>query len=113
MRALRAIPILLETHHGVGEHRGHGLVVRRSARVEESIFFDQLERIALPVLAIGLDHVDVREQQQGLEACVAARQHRDEVAVLRAIGRHDDVQLLVGITRGAQARLHRVRGIGA
>jgi hypothetical protein len=84
-----------------------------AARIEKAIFLDELERIALPVGAIGLDDVDVRQQQQRFEFRVAAGQHRDEVAILRTIGRGDEVQLLVRISGCTQARFHRIRGVCA
>ena len=94
MARFGSIAFLLEADHRVREHRGHGLVVGRAARVEEAVFFDELERIALPVGAIGFDHVDVREQQQRASSFASLPGSTAiEIAVLRPVGRHDDVQL--------------------
>ena len=46
------VTLLLQPDHQVEEHRGHRLVVGGAAAVEEAVFLDQLERIALPVLAL-------------------------------------------------------------
>jgi len=60
------------TDQAVGEDRRHRFVVARPTRVEPAFFLDQLERIALPILALGFHDVDMREQQNGLGQRVAA-----------------------------------------
>ena len=109
------VALLLVADHGVGEDRGHGLVVAGAARVEIAALLGELEGIAHPVLALGLDHVDVGEQQDGLQRRVGAREDGDEVAVLRAVGLgvHEDLEVALGIAGGEQARLHQLGRLGA
>ena len=59
----------------------------RAAPVEIAVLLDQLERIDRPVLALRLDDVEMREQQDRL-ARAAAAQARDEIALARR-GRED------------------------
>ena len=63
-----------------------------AAGVEVAVLLDEGERVALPVLALGLDHVDVGQQQHRLGLRVLARQHRDQAALLGLVGRDEDVR---------------------
>jgi hypothetical protein len=93
-----------------------------AARVEGAVLLDQRERIAGPVLALRLDHVDVSQQQNGLEFGVPPRIEGHQAAFLRMIGRREQVQVGVGESGRLQARRHtlcsesaaavRQRGIG-
>nr|GEU28537.1 conserved hypothetical protein [Tanacetum cinerariifolium] len=89
---------LLVADHVGHERRCHGLVVRGAARIKHAVFFHQLERIAHPVLAVGLHHVHVGQQQQRSAAAVAL-QARHQVALGGRAGRHDDLH--VGIAKAA------------
>ena len=77
------IAFLLQPDHQVEEHGRHRLVVGRAAPVEIAVLLDQRERIALPVLALGVDHIDVREQQHALLRGAVRTDARDDVAVVR------------------------------
>ena len=55
------LPVADQVGH---EGRGHGLVVGGAPAVEVAVLLEQLEGIDGPVLAVGLDDVEVREQQQ-------------------------------------------------
>ncbi len=99
-------------HHEIDPDRGHGFVVRRAAAVEEAVFFHQGERIALPILAARVHHIDVSEQ----EHCALARgsaQGGDQIAVVRAAFGHDHAHVALGIAGGAQVRGHGFGGARA
>ena len=73
-------PLLLVANQ-VGDERGrHKFVVACPAAIEVAIAFQQLERLDRPVLAFGLDHVEMREQQNR-SARAGPPQPRDEVAL--------------------------------
>ena len=72
------------------EDRRHRLVVDRAAAAEIAVDLLQLERIEIPVLALGLDHVDMGDQQERL-ARAGAAQPRDQVALARPRRHHLDV----------------------
>src|SRR2546430_10642869 len=64
---------LLDVFDKVGdEDRHHRLVVDGAAAAEEALHFLPLERVAIPVLALGLDHVEVAEQEDRLHHSGAA-----------------------------------------
>src|SRR3546814_13436476 len=73
--ATRYIALAAIAHQVVGEHRRHRLVIADTARIEPAVFLHQGERIALPVGAFGFHHIDMRQQQQRLEAGIAAAPH--------------------------------------
>ena len=81
-RALGLESFLLETDQAVRPDRGLRLVIRRAARVEKTVLFDQRERIARPVGPVCLDHVDMREQQDRLRLFGGAGIDRDQAAFL-------------------------------
>ena len=113
--AIQAHILLLQLNHDGDQCRRHCLVVGRAARVKVTVFLDQLEGIALPFFAFGVDGVDVGEQQQRFLRARAA-QTRNEVAFFRPARRHDDLK--VGGRKAARAqmrchRLGRTRGIAA
>jgi len=91
----------------VGEHRGHGLVVARAARIEPAVLLDELEGIALPILAFRFHHIDVREQQNRLEPPISAVQNGDQRAVVRTIRRRKDVHVGCRDSRSGESRAHR------
>ena len=74
---------LLQANQVGDELRRHRLVVARAAAVEEAVLLEERERIERPVLALGLDDVEMREQQQRLAARAGAARARDQVALLR------------------------------
>ena len=97
--------LALQTHHEVEEYGGHRLVVGCAAAIEEAVFLDQLERIALPVGALRIHHVDVREQQHAFLLRAGRADARDDVAVVRfAFGNHD-LQVVGRESRCLQPRL--------
>src|SRR5690606_10577815 len=79
--AQRLVALRAVAQQSIDENGGHRLVVHGAAAIEVAVFFDERERIAVPVLAIGFHDVEVREEQQGLERWLAAAQHRHEVAL--------------------------------
>ena len=109
--AIRHVAFLLVADQVGHEDRGHGLVVHRAARVEVAVFLDQLEGIALPVLALRLDHVEVGQQEQRLLRA-AALEPRHQVALLRRAGRDDDPHVGLGEAAGPEPGRHRARGRG-
>ena len=92
-RAQRAVFLRAVANQRVDPDGRLGLVVDAAARVEVAVLLDQLERIAGPVLALGLDHVDVREQQDRLELRIATGIDGDQAALLGMIRRGEELQL--------------------
>jgi hypothetical protein len=82
----RLVAFLLEADQSVGPGRRHHLVVGDAAGVVVAVLLDQLERVALPVVALGLHHVDVRQQQHRLERGGCTGIHRHDPALLRMLG---------------------------
>ena len=111
--AKRPVFFLFVANQGVHPNRGLGLVVDDAAGVEGAVLFDQLERIAGPVLALGLDHVDMREQQYRLELGIPAGILGDQAALLGMIGRRKRMQIGVGESGRFQAGGHALRGQSA
>ena len=62
--------------------RRHRLVVDDATAAELAVGFLQLERVETPVLALGLDHVDMRHQEDRLAGAGAA-QARDKISLAR------------------------------
>ena len=104
-RAARAEILRAQTDHQINEHRRHGFIVGAAAAVEETVFLDQRERIALPVGAVRVDHIDMRQQQQRAPAR-SSTQHRHQIAVVGAAIGRDHAQIVLTITRSAQSRRH-------
>src|SRR5450755_1420681 len=50
----------------IDPNRGLGLHVARAAAIEVAVLLDQCERIARPILPLGLNHIDMREHQTAL-----------------------------------------------
>ena len=96
---------LLQTQHEIEKYGGHRLVVGRAAAIKVAAFFDQLERIALPVGAFRIHDVDVCEQQHAFLLCARRANARDDIAVVRfAFGNHD-LQVVGRESRCPQPRL--------
>ena len=97
--------LLFQTQHEIEKHGGHRLVVGGAAAIEEAVFLDELERIALPIGALRIHDVDVREQQHAFLLCAGRADARDDVAVVRfAFGNHD-LHVVGRESRGLQPRL--------
>ena len=88
-----------------------GLIVDGAARMEVAVFLDERERIARPVFALGLDHVQVRKQDQRAFSA-RALQARYEIALLRSAGRHEQLHVSVGEAGGFQVDRHLLRRQG-
>ena len=105
-RTRRHVVLGAQAHEEVRPDRGLGFVVERAACVEVAVLLDQRERIARPVLALGFDHVDVREQQDRLAVHVTTWVRRDEHAVFRVRGVGQEMQVALGKPRRFEARRH-------
>ena len=92
--------------------RRHCLVVGRAAGVEDAVLLDQLEGVARPVRRLRLDDVEVGEEEDRLRPRVAARQDRDEAALLRMLGDGEAVEVGRRIARRRQPRRHPARRRG-
>jgi hypothetical protein len=67
----------------VGHERGgHELVVAGATAVEVAVLLEQLERVDRPIRGLGLDDVEVRQQQDRL-AYAGAAQASNEIALAR------------------------------
>src|SRR5947209_190560 len=111
--AVWAEALLLVAYEVGDEDRGHRLVVNRAAPVEVAVALRELERIEVgrPVLPLRLDHVEVRQQEDGPTRARAA-QPRDDVAFARVAGMDEHLHVLGGEARRAQTRRHLLRGLG-
>ena len=69
------IAFALESQQGGDPDGRLRLVVRRAAAVEVAVLFEKYERVDRPILAPGLDHVDVGQQQDRLARARAAIAH--------------------------------------
>ncbi len=106
---LGAVAFLPVANEVCDEHRDHRLVVSRATRVEVAVFFDELERVAFPIPALRLHHVEVSEQHDGFfraRAPVAG----DEIALLRPARWHDDLHVLRRQPACFQSGSHRLGG---
>src|SRR3954465_6541584 len=103
--ALRRVAFLLEADHRVHEDRRHGLVVRRTARVKVAALFDEREGIAAPVLPLGFDHVEMRQQHHGLQTRIRPWQQRDQVPIPWLIERRDEIEIVFRVTGLHEMRL--------
>jgi hypothetical protein len=112
-RPARPEALLLETDQGVGPNGGLGLVVRRPPGEEIAVLLHQGEGITGPVLALGLHHVDMGQQQHGLGLRVAARIDRHQAALLGMLGDRERVQVVLGYSRDPQPGRHFGRRQGA
>ena len=71
----------------------------RPAAVVETILFDELVRIGVPVLAPRLDHIEMSDDEHGLTLAGAVQAHHE---ILRAIRRAQNVNVALrktGITK--------------
>jgi hypothetical protein len=109
-RAPRLIVLCLIANQRVDPDGSLGLVIHRAARVERTIFLDQFEWVAGPVLALRFHDVNMRKQQNGLQVRFAARENGDKSAFLRVIGRGEDMQVALGKARSLEARSHALGG---
>ena len=98
-----------EPRHGVDPDRGHRLVIKGATGPEIAIFLDQGKRIAGPVGALGLDHVDMRKQQDRFLRVRCAGQHRNQPAIARVFGGGVIGDLIVGKAGRLQPRAHALR----
>ena len=80
----------------IDENSGHGLVVHGASCIKIAVFLNQRKRVAFPVLAPGLHHVDMSEQENRVAVCCGTAKACDQVALLRPIRRHDDMDVLFG-----------------
>ena len=100
-------------HRAEGGHqRGRAaLHVERAAAVEPAVALGEDERIHRPVLAAGLDDVEVREEQHRPAAAGAAPQPRHQVPAMVGSADHDDVGAREA--GGDQARRHPLRRLAS
>ncbi len=111
---LGLIALLLETDHRIGPDRRLRLVVRGAAAIEIAAFLDQGEGIAAPILALGLDHVEMGQQQNRLGLGVGTLQLDDDAAGLGLLGRrHEEVDVGILVAAGLETRLELMGGLGA
>ena len=85
---------------GLGLHIGH------ATGVEVAVFFDELERVPRPVLAFGLDHVDMSEHQDRACLRVGAAQDREQAAFPGVTIRSEYAQVRFRIAGRAQSGRH-------
>ena len=83
----------------------HRLIVRGTAATEKPIDLLQYKRIKRPVLALGFNHVDMRDQQDRF-LCAGAAQAHDHVALARTGRKNLDV--FIRKATGLQPRRHRL-----
>src|SRR5882724_9625180 len=79
---------------------GLGFVVAGAAAVEVAVFLDELERVHIPVFALGLDDVGVGEEQDGFVGAGAVIAD-DQVALLGNCAAYENVG--VGETCGFES----------
>ena len=96
---------LLQPNHVGDELRRHRLVVARAAAIEPAVLLEKGERIERPVLALRLDDVEVREEQQRPPRAGAVI--ADDEVVLARIGA-EEVDVGVRKSRRPQPRGHRL-----
>ena len=91
--------LFLQPHHGVHPGSSLGFHVGGAAAIEIAAFLDELERIAGPVGALGLHHVNMAQKQDRLQVRIGARQHRHDAALLGMIRRAEQVNIVRRIAR--------------
>src|SRR5262249_6395123 len=101
--------LLFEADQIGDEDRGHRLVVGGSPSVVITILFEELEWIERPVVALRLDNVYVREQQDWL-ARAGPAQTRDQIALARV--RSQNFYVFFWKARRFQPLGHRFGGGG-
>ena len=94
----------------VDPYGGFGLVVDAATRIKVAVLLDQLERIARPVLALRLDDIDMREQQNRLELRIATGVEGDQPAFLRMIRRREHLNFCICEAGRFEVRGHAFRG---
>ncbi len=93
-----------------GEHQGVvALHVLGSAGVVVAVLLDELEGIGGPVAGVGLDHVQVADEQQRLAQALAVQADND-VALGGVVGGGEHVHIGGSETRGQGAPGHRLGG---
>jgi hypothetical protein len=102
--------IVAEADQRIDPDRRLRLVVADAAGVEKAVFLHQGERIALPILALGLHYVDMGEKQNGLGLRVGTGKHRHQTAFLGLARSGNQMKVFVAETRGLQPRRHPLRG---
>ena len=99
----------LEPNHVGDEMRGHRLVVGGATPVEVAVLLEEGERIDRPVFALGLDDIEVGEQEDG-PPLAAALEPRDQIAF--AWVRPENPHVAVGKAGRLQASRHGLRCLG-
>ena len=109
-RAPWLVALGLEAHEQVDPDRGLSLVVRGAAGVEVTAFLNKGERVAGPVLPLGLDHVDVSQQEDRLCRRVSAGEDGHQAALFGLVLRDDEVEVALGYTCSFQTHSHALGG---
>jgi hypothetical protein len=109
-RAPGMITAFGEADQGIDPDRRHRLVVGGTARVEKAVFLEQGEGIAGPVLALGLDHIDMGDQQDRPQGPGSARPDGHQSAFAGMIGSGIERELVVGESRRLEPRGHPLGG---
>ena len=95
-------PILaLQTNEDAGECRRATLDIKYATPKKEAVFFDQRNRIALPVCTLGGEDIHVCQQQDGTSAAPRTRiehYHRGRFP------EREDVDIVVGETCSTKLR---------
>ena len=104
--AFRRSARCLQPRHRIGPDRCLCLVVGAAAGIEPAVFLDQCERITRPILALGIDDIEMRQQHHRAERRIAARQGGDQATIQwQAIG-NKDIKVGIGKARRFQPRRH-------
>ena len=104
--ALGVIAARLEARQHIHPDGIHGLHVGDTASVEIAVLLDEGERIARPVRPLGLDHVQMAEQEHGLGFRRGAVQHRHQAAFPGMLGHREQGDIGIGKARRLQVRRH-------
>jgi hypothetical protein len=83
--ALERRPLALQQHQDLERERRHAEVVRDASPDEVAVALDDFVRVARPGLALGADHVRVREEQQRRRRAVAAQPCHEVLAPRREL----------------------------
>ncbi|MBV8741327.1 MAG: hypothetical protein JOZ12_06035 [Sinobacteraceae bacterium] len=86
------------------------LVVRDAAGVKIAILFNERERVARPILALGLDHIQVPQKQDWFGGLRLAVQHGYQPTLLRVLRDRKQRQVLIAVTGRFQMRGHALGG---